>query len=185
MPELSQQLRLCGGDDRAVAVLVAHKMTIHIERRLDTRMPKPSRQTFEVDVLLNPAGGGSMPQGMKVVSRPHDGLALPVPLVGGLPKTSGDLERPILTIEHVGVLADPTLAVWEQQSEPRLRRAELPLATDTDQDRPDRDSPVARLRFRRADIAPLIRSLADRDLGSAKIHIDSAERAELGRVRSC
>lgn len=101
MPELGQQLRLCGGDNRGVAVLVADEMTIHIECRLNASMSNPGGWAFEVDVLLDPGGRGRMPEGMIVVSRPNNELPLPIPLVGRLPKSSGDLKRPIFTIEHI------------------------------------------------------------------------------------
>ena len=65
VPYLGEQLGLCSGDDRGIAVLIADEMTIHIEGGLDAGMPEASSQPLQVDVLLDPSRSGGMPERME------------------------------------------------------------------------------------------------------------------------
>lgn len=147
---------------------MAHALLDHLQRQSEPAIRGAVDQSRGVEV----------PQGVQAgILRPHHRPAIPVDLAHLDRDASRDHRGHQAPVDDVGMAFYLAGAVREDEPERTFRTGELPLAQRVDDDRWQRDSPLAGLGLRPADLAKLVGALADRDRARGKVDVLPSQAA--------
>ena len=99
----SHQLRPRRRGHNRVGGVILDQVPVGIERDLDRGVTQPGGQPLQIHLLLDPSRGGRVAQGMEVVFRMEDRIAILTLLPSVAGKAGRYLEGPIFAVQHVGM----------------------------------------------------------------------------------